>query len=136
VGKDGLDKHGIKELLTKDAAQCKIQFRTAAEKFQLIEEDGSVAVIVPYANPKNSSRDSRPLIAQLRSGELDRWLLRKLQRFTVSVSERDFKALTNAGDIETLAPGLWILKNETAYHPDLGLLAGETGNPDPEQLYC
>jgi CRISPR-associated endonuclease/helicase Cas3 len=136
VGKDGLDKHGIKELLTKDAAQCKIQFRTAAEKFQLIEEDGSGAVIVPYANPKNSSRDSRPLIAQLRSGELDRWLLRKLQRFTVSVSERDFKALTNAGDIETLAPGLWILKNETAYHPDLGLLAGETGNPDPEQLYC
>ena len=136
VGKDGLDKYGIKELLTKDAAQCKIQFRTAAEKFQLIEEDGSGAVIVPYANPKNSSRDSRPLIAQLRSGELDRWLLRKLQRFTVSVRERDFKALTNAGDIEILAPGLWVLKNETAYHPDLGLLVGETCNLDPEQLYC
>jgi len=133
---DNLDKHGIEKLLTQDARECKIQFRTAAEKFQLIEEDGNVAVIVPYANPENSSRESRPLIAQLRSGQLDRLLLRKLQRFTVSVSERDFKALTNAGDIETLAPGLWILKNETAYHPNLGLLVGETGNPDPGKLYC
>ncbi len=47
AGKEGLDKEGIHELLTKDATQCKIQFRTAAERFQLIDEDGSVAVIVP-----------------------------------------------------------------------------------------
>jgi len=136
VGKDGLDKHGIEELLTKDAAQCRIQFRTAADKFQLIDEDGSVAVIVPYANPDDASRDSRSLIKLLRSKVLNRDLLRKLQRFTVTVRQRDFLTLCNAGDLEELAPGLWVLKNETAYHRDLGLLVGETGNPDPVQLCC
>jgi CRISPR-associated endonuclease/helicase Cas3 len=136
VGKDGLDKNEIEELLTKDAAQCKIQFRTAAEKFQLIDEDGSVAVIVPYANPDDASRDSRPLIVRLRAKELHRDLLRKLQRFTVSVRNRDFDALCKAGDLDEVAPGIWVLKNETAYHPDLGLLVGESGNPDPGSLCC
>lgn len=135
VGKDGLDKHHIEELLTKDAAQCQIQFRTAADRFHLIEEDGSVSVIVPYANPEETRRDSRPLIMRLRSGELHRSLLRELQRFTVTVRKHDFLILCNAGDLEELAPGLWVLKNETAYRSDLGLLVGEAGNPDPGKLY-
>ncbi len=136
VGKDGLDKHGIEKLLTQDARECKIQFRTAAEAFQLIDEDGSVAVIVPFANPEDPRHDSRPLIAQLRSEELDRWLLRKLQRFTVTVRKHDFLTLCNAGDLNEIAPDLWVLKNATAYHRDLGLLVGEKGNPDPGQLCC
>lgn len=136
VGKDGLDKHGINGLLTQDARECKIQFRTAAKEFQLIDEDGSVAVIVPYSNREGACRNSRPLIARLRSGELDRGLLRELQRFTVTVRKHDFLTLRNAGDLVELAPDLWVLKNETAYHPDLGLLVGETGNPDPGQLCC
>jgi CRISPR-associated endonuclease/helicase Cas3 len=136
VGKDGLDKNGIQGLLTKDAGECHIQFRSAAEKFQLIEEDGSVAVIVPYVNPSDASRDSRPLIVLLRSGKLDRWLLRRLQRFTVSVRNFEFQELLRDGDIETIAPDIWVLKNETAYHPDLGLLVGEASNPNPTQLYC
>jgi CRISPR-associated endonuclease/helicase Cas3 len=135
VGKDGLDKYGIEELLTQDARRCKIQFRTAAEKFQLIGEDGSVPVIVPYANPEDAHRDSRPLIARLRSGELHRDLLRELQRYTVTARKHDFLSLCNAGDLETLAPGLWVLKNETAYSNDLGLLVGEAGNPEPGKLY-
>jgi CRISPR-associated endonuclease/helicase Cas3 len=134
--RDILDKHGIQELLTKDAMQCQIQFRTAAERFQLIEEDGSVSVIVPYANPKDDRRDSRIYIARLRSGEMHRGLLRELQRFTVTVRKHNFCTLLNAGDLEELAPGIWILKNETAYRPDLGLLIDETSNPDPGQLYC
>jgi CRISPR-associated endonuclease/helicase Cas3 len=136
VGKDGLDKNGIHDLLTTDAGDWHIQFRSAAEKFQMIEEDGSVAVIVPYVNPSDASRDSRPLISMLRSGKLDRWLLRSLQRFTVSVRNFEFQALSKAGDIETLAPGIWVLKNETAYRPDIGLLVGEVSNPSPSQLYC
>jgi len=134
VGKDGLDKSGIEEMLTKDAGQCHIQFRTAAEKFQLIDEDGSVAVIVPYADPENASRDSRPLIVRLRAKELHRDLLRQLQRFIVSVRKYEFDKLFKDGDLEELAPGLWVLKNETAYRDDLGLLIGETSNPDPAKL--
>lgn len=135
VGKDGLDRHRIEELLARDAAQCKIQFRTAADKFQFIGEDGSVPVIVPYTNPEDARRDSRQLIARLRSGEMHRDLLRELQRYTVTAPQHDFLSLCNAGDLETLAPGLWVLKNETAYSNDLGLLVEETGNPEPGKLY-
>jgi CRISPR-associated endonuclease/helicase Cas3 len=136
AGKEGLDKRGIHKLLTNDAAQCRIQFRTAAERFQFIDEDGSVSIIVPYDNPEKPERDSRPLIARLRSGELHRGLLRQLQRFTVTVRRYDFQRLENAGEIEEIVPGVWVLKNDTAYHPDLGLLLEETGNPDPRGLYC
>ena len=135
VGKEGLDKYGIDELLTRDAARCRIQFRTAAEKFQLIEEDGGVSVIVPYTNPEDPHRDSRPHIKRLRAGELNRSLLRALQRFTVTVRKHEFSILRNAGELEELAPGCWVLKNETAYHPDLGLLVTEADSPEPEQLY-
>ena len=136
VGQDGLDRKGIGKLLTQEARQCRIQFRTAAERFQLIDEDGSVSIIVPYVNPDDSNRDSRLLIARLRAGELHRDLLRQLQRFTVTVRKHDFFTLRDADDIEEIVPDLWVLKNETAYHPTLGLLIGETGNPDPIQLCC
>jgi CRISPR-associated endonuclease/helicase Cas3 len=136
VGKDGLDKHGIGGLLTNDASRCQIQFRAAADKFQLIDEDGSVSVIVPYANPDNARRDSRLLIARLRSGELHRDLLRQLQRFTVTVRKHDFQTLCKAGELEEVVPDIWVLKNETVYHSDLGLLVEETSNPAPGQLCC
>jgi CRISPR-associated endonuclease/helicase Cas3 len=134
VGKDGLDKNGIQELLTKDAGNGKIQFKTAAEKFQLIEEDGNVAVIVPYANPEDARRDSRPLIARLRAKQLDRDLLRQLQRYTVNVRKHEFCALLSAGDIEETTPGIWILRNETAYRFDVGLVVDGMGSADPGKL--
>jgi CRISPR-associated endonuclease/helicase Cas3 len=136
VGREGMDKHGIRELLTKDAAQCRIQFRTAADRFRLIDDGDSVSIIVPYANPEDPRRDSRPLLTRLRAGALHRDLLRELQRFTVTIPIYDFNTLCKSGDLEELAPGLWALTNETAYHGELGLLVEEAGNPDPEQLYC
>jgi len=136
VGEEGLDKQGIQRLLSGDARDCHIQFRTAAECFQLIDKDGSVAVIVPYNNPEDSGRDSRSLIARLRLGELHRDLLRELQRFTVMVRRYDFQRLEKAGEIEEIMQGVWVLTNETAYHPDFGLLLENTENPDPGGLYC
>ncbi len=135
VGTEGLDKHGIHDLLTKDAAQCQIQFRTAAEKFQLIDDEASESILVPYANPRDASRDSRPLLARLRSGEFHRDLLRLLQRYTVSVNKFHFQHLHRAGEVEETSPGIWVLRNETAYSEELGLLMGDIGNPNPEKLY-
>lgn len=133
-GKEGLDKKGIGALLTKDARDCKIQFRSAADKFRLIEEGNTTAVIVPYQSPDEPTRDSRPLIARLRKGELHRDLLRQLQRYSVTVYERDFNKLYRQGDLDEIVPGLFVLKNETAYHPELGLLVGDEENPSPDQL--
>ena len=131
-GKDGLDKQGIRALLTQDAAECKIQFRSVADKFRLIDESATMAIFVPYQNPDEPSHDSRPLIARLRKGELHRDLLRQLQRYSVTLYERDFKKLKN--DLDEIIPGLFVLKNETAYHPELGLLVGDEENPAPSGL--
>jgi CRISPR-associated endonuclease/helicase Cas3 len=132
----GLDSKGILTLLAdkNDAAQCKIQFRTAAEKFQMIDETASI--LVPYRNPKDESRDSRIYIKRLRSGEMHRDLLRQLQRFTVSVSPYQFEKLQNANELEEIIQGIWALRSETAYSNELGLLIGSTGSPDPAKLYC
>jgi CRISPR-associated endonuclease/helicase Cas3 len=132
---DSLDKYGIKELLTQDAALSKIQFRTAAEKFHFIDEEASVSILVPYANPLDAKCDSRPLLARLRSGELHRDLLRQLQRFTVSVPKYAFEQLRRAGEIEEPSPELFVLRNETAYREDMGLLLPGNGNPNPGDLY-
>ena len=48
VKADSLDKHGINDLLTRDVRELKIQFRTAAEKFQLIDDVESRALLVWY----------------------------------------------------------------------------------------
>jgi hypothetical protein len=61
--------------------------------------------------------------------------LRALQRFTVTVRKHEFNILRHAGELEELAPGCWVVKNETAYHPDLGLLVTEADCPEPGQLY-
>jgi len=136
VDRAGLDKFRIQELLTRDAAKCKIQFRTAAKEFQLIDDEASMSILVPYINPRDAKRDSRPLLARLRSRELHRELLRQLQRFAVSVSEYHFQRLLQAGELEEPSPGIWLLRNETAYNDEVGLLIGDAENTDPEQLYC
>jgi CRISPR-associated endonuclease/helicase Cas3 len=134
VGRGGLDKHGIVQLLTGDAREGNIQFRTAAERFQLIDEGGRVSIIVPYANPEGPTHDSRALVGQLRAGATYRDLLRRLQRYCVTVNPHDFAALQKSGDLEEVLPERWALRNETAYSHSLGLLVGEGANPDPSQL--
>ncbi len=131
----GLDKHGIVELLTANALECKIQFRSAADNFELIDNEDSVGVLVPYANPNEPKRDSRQLVERLRAGELHRGLLRQLQRYTVSVRLREFNRLRRNGELEELKPGLWVLRNETAYSDEFGLILEETSNPTPEKLF-
>ena len=43
---NSLDKQGILDLLTRDQSTCRIQFRTAAEKFKLIDDLAQQSVIV------------------------------------------------------------------------------------------
>ena len=130
----GLDRERILDLLTKDAAQGCVQFRTAADKFQLIEETASI--VVPYCNPDDAKRDSRILLRRLRAGEWHRRLLRSLQRFTVSIRPHEFSRLRGENEVEEIVPGISVLRSETAYSDELGLLIGATGAPDAAKLYC
>ena len=120
-----LDKQGIEGLL-KANGQGEVQFRTAAQRFQLIDESGYRSVIVRYG-------DSPVLIGRLEKEGPERWLMRKLQRFTVSLPDYQFKNLLGNGDVREVYPGMFAQTADALYHPELGVLVGET-NPDPSSL--
>lgn len=123
------DKHQVLPLLTQDAHQGTVQFRTAAERFQLIPDTG-VTVLVPY--DKEDGKEGFNLLDQLRHLGPGRWLMRKLQRLSVNLYENEFDALHKLGAIEELQPGIWGVCVTNAYDERLGLLPAEmiySGNP-------
>lgn len=110
------DKHDILPLLTRDAADLKIQFRTAALRFKLIEDEG-FSVLVTYGK-------GAELINQLKYAGASRDLMRKLQRYTVTVRKLAKDHLLKMGDIREL-PNLSGVYEQTTvglYDPKLGLL--------------
>ena len=110
------DKHGILGLLRASQscdAPLAIQFRTAAEKFRLIDNNG-VSIIVPF---KPDGSDLSPVegwIAQLEVDPSQKWVYKKLQRYTVSITENMAKQFHANGCIDVRA-GLFVLL-ESFYH--------------------
>ena len=124
-----LDKHGITELLTPQGGNddpLKVQFRTAAQRFRLIDESGYRSILVRYG-------DSPVLLGRLQKEGPERWLMRKLQRYTVSLPEWQFQKLLAKGDVFEVYPGIFAQTADVLYHPQLGVLLDDT-NPDPRDL--
>lgn len=121
------DEQGIEELLTKDAQQLKIQFRTAASRFRLIKDEG-YPVLVTYG-------EGAKLIEQLKILGASRWLMRKLQRYTVTIREQEKNRLLKAGDIRELTglAGVYELVTVGIYDSKLGLMSDPL-QLDPEDL--
>jgi CRISPR-associated endonuclease/helicase Cas3 len=112
------DKHGILPLLQKDSRQGIVQFRSAAQRFRLIDDAGR-AILVPYGD------EGFKLLDLLRKQGPERYLMRKLQRCTVNVYEDEFIKLRNIGAIEELHPGIWGLCVTNGYDENLGLLSAD-----------
>ncbi len=129
AGAEGLDKHGINTLLTRDARRLQIQFRTAAERFRMVEEGDSYPVIVPFRSA-DGQRDNAPWLHQLELGIVDRSLMRRLQRYTVTLYDRDFKRLYAQGDIKEPVPGIHVL-DAALYHQETGVLLDDLNGIDP-----
>lgn len=85
----------------------KISFKDAAEKFRLIDDNG-ISIVVPYTTDNEESPVFQ-WIAILESKDITsvKWVYRKLQRYTVSVSEKLAKSFEEHGIIEQHA-GLWV----------------------------
>ncbi|MBA2671569.1 MAG: CRISPR-associated helicase Cas3' [Gemmatimonadetes bacterium] len=114
-----LDRHHILDDL-KHRGDLQFRFRTAAEKFRLID-DVQAPVVVRY--------DNDDLLRDLRYQPDNRYLRRRLQRFTVSVPRYVHKRLLGEGRIEEWQPGIFVQISGLDYHPELGLLV------EAEQLY-
>lgn len=125
---DSLDRHGIVDLLRCDD-RFAMSFRTAAERFRLIDDRDLASLIVPYRSPTPDARDIAPLLQSLRKGQTDRWLLRALQRHIVQVRRALIEAWQRRGDAEELQPGLFVLRDETRYDVRRGLIFDDDPHP-------
>ncbi len=110
---ENFDKPAIKSLLWDDASHMKFQFATAARDFRLIDDKNAQTILVEY-------KDGNNLIQLLKRKGPEPWLMRKLQRYTVSVNERDFAEIRKAGLIVELF-GCWIQDYSKLYNQHSGL---------------
>jgi CRISPR-associated endonuclease/helicase Cas3 len=108
-----------------DGHSLSVNFRTAAERFRLIRDDDSVPVVVLYRGPEGTDSNVDVLLAKLRKDGPERWLMRKLQRYTVSIARREGMRLMGQGDVAEIIPGLFIQTNDLLYDRTLGLVADE-----------
>ena len=121
------DKHKVLELLKavskSHEVPLAIQFRTAAEKFRLIDNKG-VPIIVPF---KRNDEERSPVEGWIEHLEFDaslKWVYKKLQRYTSTVPETLANALVAKGCIETRA-GLFVLL-DMYYHSLYGVKLPES----------
>lgn len=116
------DRHGIVDLLSRDRASFEFAFRTAAERFRLVDDADQAGVVVPYRPHGDGSAAIDTAVAALRNAMADRWVLRKLQRYTVQARRPMLNKWQRQGDIDETMPGMFVLNTHSLYHDRLGLL--------------
>lgn len=108
-----------------------MQFRTAANRFRMIDDQAQRSILVPYGE------DGKKYIAMLKIQGPERWILRKLQRYTVNVYLGDFYALEKKGAIDYISgdreSGIYAVNNDCDYDRRLGLLVND-GPADLDQF--
>lgn len=115
-----LDKEGIVAMLTEGAHRGEFPFKTVAAKFQLIAEEGSATILVPFGDT------GLELLERLERVGPERWLLRRLQRFTVSVHQGHVRRLLAIGAIHEVGDDMYALLDQERYDPRLGLVVDES----------
>ena len=125
----GLDRKGICEMLRVDRGA--VRFRDAAEAFRLIDNEDGGTVIVNYRRP-DATESIDALVGKIERDGPNRALLRKLQRYGVTLYQRDIQRLLAGGDIRELGgcPGLYVQASDVFYDAVLGANAqGAPGDP-------
>ena len=112
---NSLDKRDMESLLVKDAnPDLNFQFRTAASRFNLIDNQRQISVVVWYEKEKVEK-----LINELRYKGLYRNLMRKLQRFTISIPENVYNEVHSSFEDVN---GILCQKDDTLYDDVLGFV--------------
>ncbi len=122
------ERFPYEELLVRDAGCIQIQFREAAARFHMIDETQQ-SMFVRYGASEGLIG---ALQEQIRIDAPYGHLLRKLQRFAVSVAKSQFLKLKANGLIEEFAPGMFIWNG--MYSETTGAdIFNDTGRLTPDQ---
>ncbi|MCF0194857.1 MAG: CRISPR-associated helicase Cas3' [Bacteroidaceae bacterium] len=89
-------------------------FETAASDFNMIDYDGSVAVIVNY-------EDSGTLVETLRKQGPSYSMMKRLAQYTVNVRRNDFGELSERGLVQEVLEGIYYIPDKSQYIDDIGL---------------
>ncbi|MFZ2217923.1 MAG: CRISPR-associated endonuclease Cas3'', partial [Rhodoferax sp.] len=112
-------KEIVKKLTVNDRKTLSVQFRSAAEAFRLIDDADFATVVVRYAE---QSDEIEKLLGILSAEGPQRWLMRKLQRYTVTIDKWVADKMLAQGSLTLPMPGLYMQVNaENLYDPLLGL---------------
>jgi CRISPR-associated endonuclease/helicase Cas3 len=100
-----------------------VRFRDAADNFRLIDDKDAATVLARYCSPY-ATDDINALIGLVERDGPSRWLMRKLQRYGVTIYRHHLDRLLKAGDVRELplCPGLYVQGVEWG-----GLLPSATG---------
>lgn len=123
---DRWDAHQIMDCFPRPPGEFKFYFRRAADAFRFIQDE-TRTVFVPYG------RRGERLVKQLRKYGPSRALLRKLQRYTIGLYERDYYAFLGT-DIQELHEGYPVLINMSCYDQNLGFRIDRKGYHEDETL--
>ncbi|WP_456386285.1 CRISPR-associated endonuclease Cas3'' [Desulfolithobacter sp.] len=126
LGEQALDRKGIMPLF---AGRMNYYYRTAAERFRLIDDDWQVSVLAPWD-------EAVELLGRLTSEPWNqRMLLRRLGRYSVGIPQKLFAPLAAREYVrESGYPGLYLLDN-TLYDKRYGFVPpDEATDIDPEQF--
>ncbi len=99
-----LDQHEIVRMLTPQRTLA-VEFATAATAFRLIDDKDTATVVVRYA-PHHAEIDQ--LLNALAAEGPKRWLMRKLQRYTVNIRKSIADKMLEQGSLTLPMPGLYV----------------------------
>lgn len=108
------DKAAFRDRLAKNASEFSFQFRTFASEFNLIDDSVYRPVVVMY-------KGSDTLIDLFKRKGPDRWLMRKLQRYSVNVPEKTVRKFLEQGTLEEIC-GIVFQKDQSLYQEGLGFI--------------
>jgi CRISPR-associated endonuclease/helicase Cas3 len=113
LGEQSLDEKNIIGLLDK---HLEYSFRTAAERFRLIDDGWQLPLIVPFG-------EAPEVVDRLIEWDARR-LFRKLQRYTVSIPKKVMWLLLDEGHARELPeyPGTYYLLNKGLYTDRFGFI--------------
>jgi CRISPR-associated endonuclease/helicase Cas3 len=104
-------------------------FASVGREFKLIEDGFTKSIVVPYGLAETH-------VQELRIKGPTRDVLRKLQRFIVNIYPEAFVKLANAGCLEEVSEGIFVLSNpyQSYYDNTFGLVTGDETQADPAAL--
>jgi len=101
-------------------------FRTAADKFRIIDDNAMKTILIPYEKGASLIRELKQIGPSSR-------ILRKLQRYAVNIYTNQFERMRARESIEEIFPGIFVLRESCTleYSLEVGLLADDVPN-DPQ----